>query len=162
MLHSGVSGHGGSTLVNGVNNFLLSYIAVYGTIIYEDDYYNGAILYIYGGTGAGQVRRIIDSGNSPYYNNHVALVPSPDFDIVPDSTSIYCILPDIAQENEDVLVSGTIMEVIDPTSPIYAVRQNDHNINMQSYIARIMAENRGLANTGTGDNPEDRISPLCQ
>lgn len=70
-----------------------------------DDYFNGAIVYITGGTGAGQSREISDYTGA----TDIATV-SPAWETNPDATSTYSIMPPVKKGDVVFLQSTTVEE----------------------------------------------------
>lgn len=70
-----------------------------------DDLYNNAVVYLTGGTGAGQVRRISD-----YVGSTKVATVVPNWTTTPDNTSTFAVLPDVSGWDEVLanhLTSGT-------------------------------------------------------
>lgn len=111
----------------------------------NSDFYTGCILYLNGGTGAGQIRRIID-----YTTSRIALIDSP-FDTSPDDTTSYFVRPEvlITGDGEGALAYAEVNAAsITPVYPVTGVVMVNTGIGY-TYATATVVGNTGTSNAAS-------------
>ena len=109
------------------------------------DFYTGCVLYLNQGTGAGQMRRIID-----YASSRIALIDSP-FDTTPDDTTSYFVRPEvlIAGDGTGAYAYATVNAAsITPAYPVTGVVMVNTGIGY-TYATATVVGNTGTSNAAS-------------